>query len=199
MVGYSPNDFKGDDKKDVLVVVLKGMDVDKAMACIKKSPKVKISQEKIAGKTFDVITENDEKVYLFKAGAKAIGIASLEAAKKIVPGKGTLGAGNIDSFIGGKTLSFKTGAVAGEIKSLSGSVDLSSGIAVDITATLVDGKKAEMAETQYEQAKKMPGMGELVKKISLSRSGSTLTVKGALSKDDVAGLLKNPMLGMMMK
>ncbi|MBU1533943.1 hypothetical protein KKF84_01415, partial [Myxococcota bacterium] len=94
VVAHSPNGFKGDGKDDIMVAVLRGMDADKAMACIKKSPELKISQEKVNGKTFDAFESDSKKMYLFKADATAIVIASEAAVKKLVPGKGTLGRGD---------------------------------------------------------------------------------------------------------
>ncbi|MBU1240994.1 hypothetical protein KKF84_22690, partial [Myxococcota bacterium] len=92
-----------------------------------------------------------------------------------------------------------TGALGGMVKSLSGNIDMADGISFHAVASLVREKDAQMAVTSFEQAKNMPGLGDLVKKISLSRSGTTLTTGGSISREDIENLKNNPMLGALMR
>ncbi len=198
ILAHSPNNFKDENKNDMVVAVLLGMDADKAIACIKKSPKLKAKKATVNGKTYDAFESDQTTVYLFKATDKAIVIGTEAAMKKLVPGKGMLGRGDIGSFLSDRTISFKVGAVAGKINSLAGFIDVADGVSFNITAALVEQAMAEKAEDGFKGAKNFPGM-DILRKISLDRSGKTLTVKGDVSRADLEGLMKNPMLGSLMK
>jgi len=183
-----------DDKKAAVVAAIYGMDAKKALSCISGLKSAKVTKEKLNGKDYIVINEKDEKTYFFKASDKAVVFGTKKGLDKLVQGKGTFGTGNVAGFVGSESISIKATGIKGKAKNINGSIDLSDGLSINGTATLVNEADAKKAEKMFEQFKKFPGLGDMVKKLSLSRSGASLTLRGKLSTKDIESLMKNPML-----
>ncbi|MGM0597374.1 MAG: hypothetical protein ACQES9_10080 [Myxococcota bacterium] len=197
---FIARNFQGKGKPSVYAAV-QGIDVDKLMKCSKKEGKDKSKMGKFKGQEAMIVEEDGQKTFIFKGSAKNIVAVTGKASKNVKPGEGTFGKGNISSFVGSKSIAFNVKEIDEKVSSVSGYVDLTSGLEADIAVEMKETKAAEEMAKQYEMGKAMmngkPKLKKLMEKIEFSQSGKNIKIKSDLSEEDLKQVMKmaGPMMG----
>jgi len=193
LAGKKRDDEAAPKKDENVYMVLHGADAKAAIACMKES-KPDMKDGKLNGADVLIVEKDGQNSYVWAGAEKAVVMVTGKYAEKVTPGKGALGKGEVKPFAGDKSIAFSMGEVE-EMKEASGFLDFSKGLMADVSVTLKDEKMAQMAEKQYEGAKKqadqipIPGVGDMIKSLKFVRSGATISVQLSLSSDQVKQLM----------
>ena len=173
-------------------MVLKGIPSKKFFACVQKAKDAKFTKAKLGGQDAYMVEEDGEKTYFFAGSDKAIVAVAGSYVKKVVPGKGVMGKGLLPGS-GSDTLAFEVGAVK-ILSGVRGIIDASKGLNIKVSVGFKEKDMAEMVEMGYEAQKDKkgafpPGTEKFIKKLSVHRSGATITAKIDLSESDIKELV----------
>ncbi|MBN2725580.1 MAG: hypothetical protein JXR95_16060 [Deltaproteobacteria bacterium] len=184
----------GEKKTPNAYGAITGIDGKALIECAMKSAKGKdqLKTGKLNGKDVWINTDDGETTYIWVT-KNGLGVVSGELSKKVTPGKGVLGNTEIGGFVGSKTVTLDVSGInEDKLEAAKGYMDFSSGISANIDITFKDAGAGDKALAQFkmfsEKGEKMipvPGIGEIIKGISLKGSGKNLTLSVSLSKKQV--------------